>query len=64
MHLLDSYCEKILVWVERNPELELSSIIKKTHACQSRLEVFSKLVDSDSKCDGLSKAESASHFSN
>jgi butyrate response factor 1 len=42
-HILDSYCEKLLVWIERNPHLDMSSIMKKTHAFGTRNSFFLKL---------------------
>jgi hypothetical protein len=43
VHILDAYCEKLLVWMERNPQLEMSSIMKKTHAFGNRNSFFTKL---------------------
>lgn len=42
-HILDSYCEKLLVWMERNPNLDMSSIMKKTHTFGSRNSFFQSL---------------------
>lgn len=43
IHILDSYCEKLLVWLERNPHLDMSAIMKKTHAYGDRNSFFQKL---------------------
>lgn len=42
-HILDSYCEKLLVWMERNPNLDMSSIMKKTHSFGKRNSFFERL---------------------
>lgn len=47
-HILDSYCEKLLVWIERNPNLDMSSIMKKTHTFGSRNSYFQSLETKDS----------------
>lgn len=47
-HILDSYCEKLLVWIERNPQLDMSSIMKKTHTFGNRNSFFLKLEQSAS----------------
>ena len=47
-HILDSYCEKLLVWIDRNPNLDMSSIMKKTHTFGSRNSFFQSLETKDS----------------
>lgn len=47
-HILDSYCEKLLVWMERNPQLDMSSIMKKTHSYWNRNSFFTKLEQTES----------------
>ena len=42
-HIFHSYCEKLLVWKERNPKLDMSAIMKKTHSFISRLQVFEQM---------------------
>ena len=43
IHILDSYCEKLLVWMDRNPALDMSSIMRKTHAFVHRNSFFERL---------------------
>ena len=46
-HILDAYCEKLLVWLERNPKLDMSAIMKKTHAFGNRNSFFTSLEGTD-----------------
>ena len=45
-HTLSAYTEKILVWMERNPTMEMAQIISKTHPFVKRLSIFEKLESS------------------
>lgn len=43
--IFNSYCEKLLVWTERNPQLDMTAIMRKTHPFVTGLEVFKDLQE-------------------
>lgn len=45
--IFTAYCDKLLVWTSRNPHLDLTAIMRKTHPFVSSLPVFESLVDED-----------------
>ena len=45
--IFNSYCEKLLVWTARNPQLDMTAIMRKTHPFVTSLPVFSTLAEKD-----------------
>lgn len=52
VHVFHAYCEKIGVWMERNPSLDMEAIFRKTHPFVKRLSIFEKL---ESECKNAHK---------
>lgn len=44
-----SYAEKLNVWIEKNPKLDMGKILKKTHTYAPRLEISQRLVEEGRK---------------
>jgi Zinc finger C-x8-C-x5-C-x3-H type (and similar) len=45
--IFNSYCEKLLVWTARNPQLDMTAIMRKTHPFVTGLEVFKTLYEKE-----------------